>query len=195
MENKRYDTKKLVLLALLTAIVAVLQMVAATIHLGPFSITLTLVPIVVGAALCGPWAGAWLGAVFGAIVLLSGDAAAFLAVNIPGTVITVMLKGICAGLLAGLVYRLVEKRSVYLATLCAAVVSPLANTGVFILGCLTFFLPTIREWANGGSALEYIIFVLVGANFLLEFAINVVLSGAITTIIRVGGSSIGKRGA
>ncbi len=190
----KMNTQKLVLLALLTAIVVVLQMVAATIHLGPFSITLSLVPIVVGAALCGPLAGAWLGAVFGLVVLLSGDAAAFMAVSIPGTVITVMLKGICAGLLAGLAYRLVEKRNVYLATLCAAVVSPLANTGVFILGCAVFFLPTIQTWAGDKSVWEHIIFVMVGANFLVEFAVNVVLSGAITTIIQVGKKML-KRGA
>ncbi len=190
----KMNTQKLVLLALLTAIVVVLQMVAATIHLGPFSITLSLVPIVVGAALCGPLSGAWLGAVFGLVVLLSGDAAAFMAVSIPGTVITVMLKGICAGLLAGLAYRLVEKRNVYLATLCAAVVSPLANTGVFILGCAVFFLPTIQTWAGDKSVWEHIIFVMVGANFLVEFAVNVVLSGAITTIIQVGKKML-KRGA
>ena len=186
MKNVRTDTWKLVTLALLTAIVVVLQMVAATIHLGPFSITLVLVPIVVGAALCGPLAGAWLGAVFGGVVLLSGDAAAFLAVDVPGTVITVMLKGICAGLCAGVVYRLVEKRSPYAAALCAAVVSPLANTGVFLLGCAVFFLPTIETWAGGTSVWEYIILVMVGANFLVEFAVNVVLSGAITMIIRAG---------
>lgn len=182
----RIETWKLVTMGLLTAIVVVLQFVAATIHLGPFSITLVLVPIVVGAALCGPLAGAWLGAVFGLVVLLSGDAMAFMAVNIPGTIITVMLKGICAGLVSGLVYRLLEERNMFVASLCAAVVSPLVNTGIFILGCAVFFLPTIQTWAGDSSVWQYIIFGMVGANFLVEFAINVVLSGAITTIIQVG---------
>lgn len=188
----RIETWKLVTLALLTAIVVVLQFVASTIHLGPFSITLVLVPIVVGAALCGPLAGAWLGAVFGLVVLLSGDAMAFMTVNIPGTIITVMLKGICAGLVSGLVYRLVEKRNEYVATLCAAVASPLVNTGIFLLGCVVFFLPTIQTWAGDGSVWEYIIFGMIGLNFLVEFAINVVLSGAITTIIQVGKKSAAK---
>ncbi len=189
---KKLDLWNLVTLGLLTAIVVVLQFVAATIHLGPFSITLVLVPIVVGAALCGPMAGAWLGAVFGVVVLLSGDAAAFLAVNIPGTIITVMLKGICAGLAAGVVYRLVEKRSESAAAFCAAVVSPLANTGVFILGCAIFFLPTIQTWAGDGNVWKYIIFGMVGANFLVELAVNVVLSGTITVIVRQGKKSQGS---
>ena len=41
--------------------------------------------IVVGAALYGPLAGAWFGFVFGLVVLLSGDAAAFLVVSPLGT--------------------------------------------------------------------------------------------------------------
>ncbi len=189
----KFETWKLVTLGLLTAIVVVLQLVAATIHLGPFSITLVLAPIVVGAALCGPLAGAWLGGVFGLIVLLSGDAMAFMAVNIPGTILTVMLKGIGAGLVSGLVYRLVEKRNEYAATLCAAVVSPLVNTGIFLLGCVVFFLPTIQIWAGDSPVWKYIIFGMVGGNFLVEFAINVVLSGAITTIIQVGRKMATKR--
>ncbi len=189
---KKFDTWKLATLGLLTAIVVVLQFVAATIHLGPFSITLVLVPIVVGAALCGPAAGAWLGAVFGVVVILSGDAMAFMAVNIPGTIITVMLKGICSGLAAGVVYRLVEKRSESAAAFCAAVVSPLANTGIFVLGCAVFFLPTIQTWAGDTNVWKYIIFGMVGANFLVEFAVNVVLSGTITMIVRLGKKSRGS---
>ena len=38
---------------LFTAIVIVLQMLGAVIRFGPFSITLTLVPIIVGAAIYG----------------------------------------------------------------------------------------------------------------------------------------------
>ena len=51
-------------LALVTAIVAVLQVVASFIKFGPFTITLALAPILIGAALYGPKAGAYLGGVF-----------------------------------------------------------------------------------------------------------------------------------
>ena len=67
-------TKTLVGLGLLTAIVVVLQLVGSFIKFGTFSISLVLMPIVVGAALYGVGAGAWLGFVFGVVVLLSGDA-------------------------------------------------------------------------------------------------------------------------
>ena len=101
MERTRIKTRTLTGVALFTAIVAVLQLVGAFIRFGPFSISLVLVPIVVGAALYGPKAGAWLGLVFGVVVLLSGDAAAFLAVNPWGTIVTVLVKGAAAGLCAG----------------------------------------------------------------------------------------------
>ena len=80
--TKKMSTQQMVLAAVLTAIVFVLQLVAVMVgHVGIFSLTLCLVPIVIGAATCGIGVGAWLGFVFGVAVLMSGDAAAFLAVN------------------------------------------------------------------------------------------------------------------
>ena len=160
------NTRQLVLCAIFTALTIVLQLLGSFIRFGMFSISLVLLPIVLGAALCGTKAGAWLGAVFGAVVLLSGDAAPFLTVSVPGTVITVMLKGILAGLCAGLVYRLVARKNRDLAVVCAAVVCPVVNTGVFLLGCMTFFMDTISGWAAavglGGDVAHYMIFVMVG---------------------------------
>ena len=69
----RANTKQVVGLGLITAIVIVLQFLGSFIKLGPFSVSLVLIPIVVGAALYGAKAGAWLGFVFGIVVLISGD--------------------------------------------------------------------------------------------------------------------------
>ena len=102
------STKTMVLAAILTALVVVLQFVGQTIRLGPFMISLVLIPIVIGAATCGPEIGGWLGFVFGIFVLISGDAAAFLTVNIFGTIVTVLLKGTVCGFVAGYVYKLLE---------------------------------------------------------------------------------------
>ena len=107
-------TSKVVGLGLFTAIVVVLQFLGSFIKFGPFSITLVLAPIVIGAALYGIGAGAYLGLVFGATVLISGDAAAFLTINPIGTVIIVLLKGMLAGLAAGLVYSLISRARVIL---------------------------------------------------------------------------------
>lgn len=179
----------MVLGALLTALVFVLQMMGSFIHLGMFSISLVLIPIVIGAATCGVKISTWLGLVFGVAVLASGDAAAFLAVNIFGTVITVLAKGVLCGLLAGLAYKAFESKNRYFATMVAAVICPLVNTGVFLLGCLLFFMDTISQWvlaANSGSGVvHYMIFVLVGANFLFELGTNIVLSPLVVRLLNI----------
>ena len=187
--EKRISTRTLTGLALFTAIVVVLQFLGAFIRFGPFSISLVLIPIVVGAALYGPWAGAWLGFVFGLVVLLSGDAAAFLTVNPLGTVLTVLVKGAAAGLCAGLLYRALEKVNGWLAAIAAAIAAPVVNTGLFLVGCLLFFLPTVSEWGAAmgfPSVGNYMIFGLVGANFLVELAVNLVLSPVIVRLVKLG---------
>ncbi len=192
MENKRIDTRTLTGVALFTAIVVVLQFVSSAVRFGPFSITLALIPIVVGAALYGPWAGAWLGFAFGMVVLLSGDAAPFMTVNPLGTILTVLVKGAGAGLISGLVYRAFAKTNDWLAAILGAFVAPITNTGIFLLGCLLFFLPTITEWgtaAGFSSVGKYMIFGLVGLNFLVEALTILVLSPVIVRLIKLGRAS------
>lgn len=182
-------TKKLVITAMLTALVVILQFVSMNLRFSMFSITLTLVPIVLGAALCGVSSGAWLGFIFGVVVLLTGDANAFLVVNVPGTIITVLVKGTFCGLFAGLVYKAFARLNKYIAVAAAALVSPIANTGIFLLGCLVFFMPTITEWAAslgfGDNVGKYMIVGLVGINFLIELAINVVLTPVIVRLLNI----------
>ena len=187
--NNRFTTKNLVGLGVLTAIVVVLQFLGSFIRFGVFSISLVLIPIVVGAALYGAAAGAWLGFAFGVAVMLSGDAAAFLAVNVPGTVATVLIKGALAGLAAGLVYNAVKGTNRYAAVIAAAIVCPIVNTGIFLIGCRLFFMNTINEWAAGAgfaSAGKFMILGLVGGNFIFEMIFNIVLSPVILRIIALG---------
>jgi len=175
-------------LALLTAITIVLEILAMLMgKLGPlpFRITLALVPIVIGAAVLGVGEGGWLGLVFGIVVLLSGDAAPFMAFTVPGTVITVLGKGIGAGLAAGGVYKLLEKKNQTVAAIAAAVAAPIANTGLFLLGCRAFFMPLLAEWAGGQPVARYMLLGLVGTNFLVEFTTVAVLSGVIVRIIKI----------
>ncbi len=189
MKKQRIPTRTLTGLAILTAVVIVLEAVSAAVgHVGIFTFTLALVPIVVGAALYGVGAGAWLGFIFSVVVLISGDAAPFLAVNIPGTILTVLAKGSCAGLVSGLLYKALSKHEIP-AVVIAAISAPITNTGIFLLGCLLFFMPTISAWAEGlgfPSAGNYMIFGLAGLNFLIEMAISIVLSPVIVRLVQIG---------
>lgn len=187
MSKTKEKTLMLAVMGVLTAIVIVLQALAIGIRFGTFSITLVLIPIVVGAALYGWKAGAWLGFVFGVVVLMT-DAGAFLAVSVPGTVITCILKGVLAGIAAAAVYRLLENKNRWAAILAAAVVCPVVNTGVFLLGCLVFFYDTISEWAAGAGFANvgvYLIIGFVGLNFVVETLINLCLSTVIMRVLSI----------
>lgn len=187
---KAMSTKNLVLTALLTALVVILQLLSlAARALGiPFAISLALIPIVVGAAVSGPRAGAWLGFVCSAVILLT-DSAAFMTVNALGTILTVMVKGIASGYLAGLTYRLLCRCSKVLAATAAAIVCPVANTGIFLIGCKIFFMDTVAGWASaagmGTDVAGYMIFVLVGINFVIELAANIILSPVLVHLLKI----------
>lgn len=185
-KSNRFNANTIIGLGLLTAIVVVMQFISMGLRFGTFSITLTLIPIVVGAALYGWISGAWLGFVFGVSVLLTGDANAFLAVNIPGTITTVLVKGVLAGLFAGLVYELISKKNQIAAVLVSAVVAPVVNTGIFILGSYVFFFDYLSGLAEGTNLLVFILVALVGINFFIELGTNLVLNPAILQIIRIG---------
>lgn len=185
-KSNRFNANTIIGLGLLTAIVVVMQFISMGLRFGTFSITLTLIPIVVGAALYGWISGAWLGFVFGVSVLLTGDANAFLAVNIPGTIATVLVKGVLAGLFAGLVYELISKKNQIVAVLVSAIVAPVVNTGVFILGSYVFFFDYLSGLAEGTNLLVFILVALVGINFFIELGTNLVLNPAILQIIRIG---------
>ena len=65
----------------------------------------------------------------------------------------------------------------------------MVNTGIFLLGCLAFFMETVGGWAaefgyaNAGS---YMFVGMAGVNFLLELGVNIVLSPVILRIITLG---------
>ena len=194
IKSKNYlSVRNLTLAAIMTALVIVFQLLGSFIRFGPFSISLVLVPIVIGAAVCGIGIGGWLGFVFGMVVLFSGDAAAFLSVNVIGTILTVLLKGTLSGIAAGVVYKLVSKYNVLVAVIAAAVACPLVNTGVFILGCIVFFLKTVEEWgylSGFGGTFEYIFLGMVGGNFLFELGSNIILSPIIVRLLEIAEKTI-----
>lgn len=186
--QRKGQIQRLALLALLTAMVAVLSYFGGFVKIGGLaSISLTLIPVVIGSALCGPLAGAWLGGVSGVIFFVTADAAFWFGLSVPGTIITVMVKGILAGLCAGLVYKLLEKKNRYLAVIVSAIVCPVVNTGIFLIGCLIFFLDAVKAMAvaEGISIFAYLIVFFVGLNFVFELLTNIIVSPAILRIINI----------
>lgn len=190
MNNKKL--KQMVSLALLMALVVVLQMVSGIIPpIGGFTISLVLIPIILGAAVYGPGAGALLGATFGTVVYINcmtgadpGGAMVFQA-NPILCLLVVMGKGVLAGLASGFVFKLIAPKNTYLAILCAAVICPVVNTGVFVACMLTFFVDVLSAWAGDKGLTAYILTGLVLANFTPELIINVLFSPASHRILLV----------
>ncbi|WP_243141830.1 ECF transporter S component [Lawsonibacter faecis] len=184
-------TQRMTGLALFTGIIVVLQVIGTFVKFGPFSITLTLIPIVVGAAIYGPKSGAYLGGVFGFVVLVAcifgwdmGGAVLWNAQPLL-TAVVCLGKGVLAGLAAGDVYRALSRRSTTAAAISAAVVSPVVNTGLFLLALYFLFYDVLVSWATGAGAdiATYILTGLVGVNFVLELGVNMVLSPVVVRII------------
>lgn len=182
---KNSNTKRMVGIALLIALVVVMQTISGIIPpIGGFSISLVLLPIVLGAAVYGPGAGALLGAVFGGIVysncLTGADPGGAMVLQASPVLcfLVVMGKGILAGYFSGLVYRIFAGHNGYIAMLLAAAVCPIINTGVFVACMMTFFRGVLAAWAGGTNIVAYILTGLVLSNFVPELIINLVFSPA-----------------
>ena len=197
--NSLKKTKTLVGMAIFTAIVVVLQLIASFVKFGFFTPSLVLIPIVIGTAIYGIKAGAWLGFVFGVVVLIAcitgADGGGYLmwGVNPAITALICVGKGVACGALAGLTYQLLHHKNQILATVAAAVVCPVVNTGLFCLGAVAVFKPLLLEWAAGWAAqngmeavslVTYVFLGLIGINFLVELLINVVLSPVVVRILK-----------
>ena len=195
-KKKVLPIDKMVLGALLTALVVVLQLAGSFIKFGPFSVSLVLVPIALGAILCGPIIGGWLGLVFGVVVLLSGDAAWFMGFSAFGTVLTVLLKGTLAGFVAGIVYKVMSVFNRRAASIVAAIVCPIVNSGIFAAGCYVFFYNDLTgALADTGyvDTTAYIFLGLIGVNFLFELLLNTVLSPVIAYLVDLSMRIFGKK--
>ena len=186
MKNNKIS--RMVQLAVLLGIVIFLQCFFAQIVVGTTSFSVVLVPIVVGAILLGPGAGALLGFAFGAVVLIYGITGQDVFTNMlfvaqPGfTALICLGKGTAAGFLAGLVYQLIAKRNAFWASVAAAAIAPIANTGLFILGGLTLVRGTLEANLSAFGADSVLIFLVVfcaGINFIVEFGVNMILAPAI----------------
>ncbi len=195
MTNSSYGDRlrKMTGLSIFSALIAVLTVLCTFVRFGPFSITLALSAIVVGGAVYGMKAGAYLGGLFGLIVLFTGifgwdggTVMMLMGENALGCIAICLGKGIAAGWVSAFVYRLFEKQNAKLAVTLAAVLCPVVNTGLFILGMYVFFLSTLESWAGGMNVLYFAIIGLTGINFLVELAVNLILSSGITGLIRYG---------
>lgn len=201
--NKRkfFSAQKVTGIAVLVALIVILQLLGGYFRIGATSLSFVLVPIVLGGALYGVTVGGILGCAFGLVVLLQGVSGVdyFTMVLFQDhpvyTALLCLVKGAAAGVCAGLVYKLVAKKNAYVAIFLAAATAPIVNTGLFILGSLAFLQDTLTaNFTDGHSIMYFLIIVCAGINFLVELAINLISAPALHTVYGVVEKQIkGKR--
>ncbi len=177
-----FTAKNVAVLAVLLALVIVLQVFGLAIPMpGGTSMSFVLVPIILGGMILGPGAGTFLGLAFGIITIF--DPLAMTLMNyVPAvTVLTVVLKGLCAGLVPSLLFRLISRKNKYVAAYVAALAAPVCNTGIFFLGCLL-----MQEALVASVGMAFWAFIsLIMINFAIELGVNVVLAPAIYSVDNV----------
>ncbi len=204
MKNQNQKILRMVEMAMLLALVVILQTVGASIKIGPVPMTFTLVPIVIGAFLLGPMEGAILGAAFGLVTAIMGmvgaDPFTFMLwqENPIFTFLICMVKAVGAGLGAGCIYKALLKatKGKYITpiTVFAAVSAPIINTGVFLIGMFVCFYDTLSNMpiSNGSGVMAFAILGLAGLNFIGEFLVSLILSPAVVRIVSVVSKKISK---
>ena len=192
-----FTAKNITYIAVFAALIIALQMCSSFIKIGATSFSFVLVPIVLGGMLMGVSVGAALGALFGVIVLVAALAGLdpftlyLLGENPAFTVFLCLIKGIAAGVVPALLYKLVSKKNGYVAVFVAAASAPIMNTGLFIAGAFIISgtvgdaMTSLGVDISGLSPFYIILVLCVGVNFFVEFAINLICSPAIYTVNRV----------
>ena len=174
--------RKLVLVGLLTALATALSFIKIPI-LGT-SITLVLPVAIIGGALYGPLVGAWLTVIPN--VLAFTEAGIFFTYSPAGCVATLILKGLVAGFVAGVIYKALSEKHPIGAVTCSAVVAPVLNSGIFVLGCYIFIWDELVSIAGEkGVGIGLLLFGLAGLNFIIELVINIILCPSILRIIQL----------
>lgn len=193
MKTKKVNTRQLVLLAMLSGILLIMSFTPlGYLNIGPLAISLNMIPVAIGAVALGPGGGAFLGAVFGVTsclqcVGIGGTSAMGVILFEISPVLTIaqrFLTRALAGLLTGLVYRLLKNRhfrlSAYVAGFCAA----LFNTVLFMTALVLLFGHTeyLQELIAGRNILVFII-SFVGINAAVELLSTTVVVGAVCTAL------------
>ena len=189
--SHKEKTYKMVLLAMLSALVIVLQLWGSAIpFFGGTSLCLVLIPIVVGGLVLGVKAGTFLGFLFGVFVffwcgVIGNDAfTAFLFQNQPiMTALICIGKGAAAGLVPPLVHRALARKLPFASVFIASALAPICNTGVFTIG-MFLILGTLKAYL-GAMSVGYFFSAIILINFAVELAVNLIASPAIYRVAQV----------
>ena len=183
---KNTNVRRITGVAILLAVLIVLQTIGN--YLAPLgiSVNLALIPIAVGALVYGPLAGAFLGLCNGAMVLAAPSTISTFYNYAPiGTVFTCLLKCTIAGLVSGLIFKLMKEKHLKTGAIISSVLIPVINTGLYVTFCLTIMRKAVEQWSTGGNIISGIFSIPLLINFVIELALMVALTPAIIKIYKI----------
>ena len=190
MENKlTFSAKQITGIAVLIALVIVLQAVGGTVSIGVVQLNFTLIPIVLGGILFGSWIGALTGFACGVVVLIQvimGIVPFYTIIWAGDPVVvafTCIVKTTVAGFLAGFIYNLIAKKNKIVATFVASAIVPIVNTTLFVIGCL-LMTNSIYGMAGSENVLKFILVSIVTFNFFIELAINLIVAPTLNSVFK-----------
>lgn len=180
MNVKKINVPKLTVLAVLSAIVAVISFIPLK-TMG-LEITFSMVPIAVGAILYGPAVGAILGGVFGIVSFLqcfgySAFGALLLSENPYFTFLVCVPTRILAGLITGLISKTMQngnKAVNEFRFVACSLIAPLLNT--------IFFMSTLVAMFYKGDTIQYFVNLLGAANPFIFIILFVGINGLVEII-------------
>ncbi len=190
MKKVNFTAKQITGVAVLLALVIVLQVALGSVTIGAVTLNFTLIPIVLGGILFGSLAGAFLGFACGVIVLIQvimglNPFYTLIWANDPiVTTLTCIIKSTIAGYLGGFLFKIISKKQPTVAVFVASAIVPIVNTSLFIVGCL-FMFDSVHGMAGSQNLLVFILVGLVTFNFFIELAINLIFAPAINRIIKI----------
>ena len=192
--KSKFNTKRLVLLAMLTGILLAMSFTPlGYLNIGPLAISLNMIPVAIGAVALGPTGGAFLGAVFGITSCLqcvgiggtSQMGMLLFEISPVLTVIQRLIPRILAGWISGWIYQGVKKAagstwSGFVTGFCAA----LLNTVLFMLALILLFRNTeYLQGIIGGRNILVFICTFVGINAVVEMLASTVAVGAVSSAL------------
>lgn len=190
---KRFNTKSMVILALLAAIILLMAFTPlGYLKIGVLSITLNMIPVAVGAVAAGPLGGALLGCVFGITSFsqcFGADAFGTILAqySVPATFAVCVLTRTLAGLLVGLVFKALSGKikTDYMLYPIIGLLASLFNTILFVSALMAFFGNT-AELVQMRGDMNMISFMLafVGINAVFEIIACTVATGAVGAALK-----------
>ena len=196
MQKQQSNTRRMAQLALFIAIIFVMRITGLTrIPIGPLYMTLSMIPIAIGAMLIGPAGGAVLGLVYGctslydAITGASVMTGAFFQISPVHTVLLCVGTRVLVGFLTGWLFRAVHRidRTKTVSYFVGGLLAPVLNTVLFMGYIVLFFYRT--EFVQnmvvklGASGPLMLVVLMVGVQGLLEAAGGLVIGGAVTKAV------------